>query len=88
MAMSPAARFMEDQTMPRERTTRACYTLRASQVSALRKLARRTGVPAAESVRQALDSFLVGRVVGYVPGPLRPGPDADEADRMVSIESA
>lgn len=70
--------------MPRCPTVRACFTLRKSQVAALKCLHQQTGITAAEAVRRALDSFLVDRVTGYVPGPLRSAPDDNESGLLVS----
>jgi Ribbon-helix-helix domain len=54
--------------MSREETTRACLTLRSSQLEALKSLSKETGAPVAELARRAIDGFLASRLDGYVPG--------------------
>jgi hypothetical protein len=78
MGPQPAALITEGQCMMREPTTRACFTLTCRQQRALQEQSRATGASAAELTRRALDAFLVGRVVGYVPGPVRPDPDVHQ----------
>jgi Ribbon-helix-helix domain len=62
---------------PRRATTRACLTLRSTQLDALRDLSRATGAPVAELTRRAVDSFLADRVLGYTPGLGHPASFAD-----------
>ena len=59
---------------PRVSTSRACFTLRATQLDALRGLSRATGAPLAELTRRAVDAYLAARVPGYVPGSQLPEP--------------
>jgi Ribbon-helix-helix domain len=54
--------------MPHEETARTCLTLRSTQFQALRDLSIRTGAPMAELTRRALDAFLAGHILSYVPG--------------------
>jgi hypothetical protein len=62
--------------MPRQETTRACLTLRSSQLEALRSLSKETGAPVAELARRAVDAFLASRVTGYLPGSRDSGSDS------------
>jgi hypothetical protein len=63
--------------MPRESTTRACLTIKSSQLRALKGLSRETGAPVAELTRRAVDAFLAARVPGYLPGPGHPASPPD-----------
>jgi Ribbon-helix-helix domain len=70
--------------MPLENTTRACLTLRSSQLRALRGLSRETGAPVAELTRRAVDAFLTARVPGYPSGPERAAPPSDQPDPTIT----
>lgn len=62
--------------MTRERTTRACLTLRARQIDELREISRQTGAPVAELTRRAIDAYLAGRRGDRQPPEPSPGQSA------------
>ncbi len=59
--------------MTRERTTRACLTLRARQVDELREISRESGAPVTELTRRAIDAYLAGRRGAGQPPESSPG---------------